>query len=112
VVARCLFRFFFQAEDGIRDFHVTGVQTCALAALADALGRAAGAAARPAGAAGRVARALAAARRQLGADRADPAVSRLHRVDLVLRRALRPRLPAAARPAPAALLPGLAVDPG
>src|SRR5690606_40061987 len=24
------FRFFFQAEDGIRDFHVTGVQTCAL----------------------------------------------------------------------------------
>src|SRR5690606_40888054 len=22
--------FFFQAEDGIRDFHVTGVQTCAL----------------------------------------------------------------------------------
>src|SRR5690606_41072504 len=35
-VARDLFRtsqagfFFFQAEDGIRDFHVTGVQTCAL----------------------------------------------------------------------------------
>src|SRR5690606_40708613 len=26
--ARCA--FFFQAEDGIRDFHVTGVQTCAL----------------------------------------------------------------------------------
>src|SRR5690606_39946492 len=25
----CFF-FFFQAEDGIRDFHVTGVQTCAL----------------------------------------------------------------------------------
>src|SRR5690606_40645992 len=25
---RCI--FFFQAEDGIRDFHVTGVQTCAL----------------------------------------------------------------------------------
>src|SRR5690606_40528670 len=24
------FAFFFQAEDGIRDFHVTGVQTCAL----------------------------------------------------------------------------------
>src|SRR5690606_40116371 len=22
--------FFYQAEDGIRDFHVTGVQTCAL----------------------------------------------------------------------------------
>src|SRR5690606_39556849 len=29
VVSLCLF-FFFQAEDGIRDFHVTGVQTCAL----------------------------------------------------------------------------------
>src|SRR5207302_2266189 len=27
--------FFFQAEDGIRDFHVTGVQTCALPILAD-----------------------------------------------------------------------------
>src|SRR5690606_31453510 len=27
---RGLFRFFFQAGDGIRDFHVTGVQTCAL----------------------------------------------------------------------------------
>src|SRR5690606_41114463 len=27
-VAKC--GFFFQAEDGIRDFHVTGVQTCAL----------------------------------------------------------------------------------
>src|SRR5690606_40503181 len=25
-----LIYFFFQAEDGIRDFHVTGVQTCAL----------------------------------------------------------------------------------
>src|SRR5690606_13569880 len=25
-----IFSFFFQAEDGIRDFHVTGVQTCAL----------------------------------------------------------------------------------
>src|SRR5690625_4732907 len=25
-----LFAFFFQAEDGIRDGHVTGVQTCAL----------------------------------------------------------------------------------
>src|SRR5690606_40153895 len=25
-----VFDFFFQAEDGIRDFHVTGVQTCAL----------------------------------------------------------------------------------
>src|SRR5690606_40335488 len=28
----CVF-FFFQAEDGIRDFHVTGVQTCALPIL-------------------------------------------------------------------------------
>src|SRR5690606_21305448 len=27
---------FFQAEDGIRDFHVTGVQTCALPILASA----------------------------------------------------------------------------
>src|SRR5690606_40559969 len=26
----CVAFFFFQAEDGIRDFHVTGVQTCAL----------------------------------------------------------------------------------
>src|SRR5690625_5752863 len=29
-----LFFFFFQAEDGIRDGHVTGVQTCALPILA------------------------------------------------------------------------------
>src|SRR2546429_1208845 len=28
--ALCLFFFFFQAEDGIRDVAVTGVQTCAL----------------------------------------------------------------------------------
>src|SRR5699024_11240587 len=27
---RCVFFFFFQAEDGIRDRNVTGVQTCAL----------------------------------------------------------------------------------
>src|SRR6266700_5318024 len=27
---KSMFFFFFQAEDGIRDFHVTGVQTCAL----------------------------------------------------------------------------------
>src|SRR5690606_754342 len=27
---RCVVCLFFQAEDGIRDFHVTGVQTCAL----------------------------------------------------------------------------------
>ena len=26
----CLSYFFFQAEDGIRDYKVTGVQTCAL----------------------------------------------------------------------------------
>src|SRR6266436_9483194 len=31
IVRRCLFFFFFfQAEDGIRDVAVTGVQTCAL----------------------------------------------------------------------------------
>src|SRR5690606_40495662 len=30
--------FFFQAEDGIRDFHVTGVQTCALPIFAEMLG--------------------------------------------------------------------------
>src|SRR5690606_40682023 len=29
--------FFFQAEDGIRDFHVTGVQTCALPILESAV---------------------------------------------------------------------------
>src|SRR3989449_6833486 len=29
-VCRCVFFFFFQAEDGIRDVAVTGVQTCAL----------------------------------------------------------------------------------
>src|SRR6266850_6226675 len=29
-----LFFFFFQAEDGIRDYKVTGVQTCALPILA------------------------------------------------------------------------------
>src|SRR5690606_40235811 len=32
-ICSCLFFFFFQAEDGIRDFHVTGVQTCALPIL-------------------------------------------------------------------------------
>src|SRR5690606_6781439 len=31
------FSFFFQAEAGIRDFHVTGVQTCALPIYPDAL---------------------------------------------------------------------------
>src|SRR5438034_2325784 len=34
------FFFFFQAEDGIRDHCVTGVQTCALPISADALARA------------------------------------------------------------------------
>src|SRR5262249_58988701 len=29
-VCQCCFFFFFQAEDGIRDWSVTGVQTCAL----------------------------------------------------------------------------------
>src|SRR5260221_14094037 len=29
-IALCIFFFFFQAEDGIRDHCVTGVQTCAL----------------------------------------------------------------------------------
>src|SRR5437762_2695925 len=33
-----LFCFFFQAEDGIRDTSVTGVQTCALPIFADELG--------------------------------------------------------------------------
>src|SRR5690606_10422727 len=32
-IACILIFFFFQAEDGIRDFHVTGVQTCALPIL-------------------------------------------------------------------------------
>src|SRR5690606_39476174 len=32
--------FFFQAEDGIRDFHVTGVQTCALPIFVGAADRA------------------------------------------------------------------------
>src|SRR5207302_6531449 len=35
-VVFCCF-FFFQAEDGIRDFHVTGVQTCALPISANQL---------------------------------------------------------------------------
>src|SRR5438046_9524274 len=30
IIFRYLFCFFFQAEDGIRDWSVTGVQTCAL----------------------------------------------------------------------------------
>ena len=34
-VAVCFFFFFFQAEDGIRDDLVTGVQTCALPIYSD-----------------------------------------------------------------------------
>src|SRR5690625_7834536 len=34
VVCVFIFVFFFQADDGIRDGHVTGVQTCALPILA------------------------------------------------------------------------------
>src|SRR6266498_5210774 len=30
LIVYCVFVFFFQAEDGIRDADVTGVQTCAL----------------------------------------------------------------------------------
>src|SRR5256885_5824924 len=36
VVEYLLFFFFFQAEDGIRDYKVTGVQTCALPISAEA----------------------------------------------------------------------------
>src|SRR2546430_3986847 len=32
---KCFFFFFFQAEDGIRDLTVTGVQTCALPILVE-----------------------------------------------------------------------------
>src|SRR5690606_39798426 len=34
-----MYYFFFQAEDGIRDFHVTGVQTCALPICSGEQGR-------------------------------------------------------------------------
>src|SRR5205807_6773377 len=37
VLAFVLFFFFFQAEDGIRDYKVTGVQTCALPIFVRAL---------------------------------------------------------------------------
>src|SRR5205807_5631848 len=30
IASACIHNFFFQAEDGIRDYKVTGVQTCAL----------------------------------------------------------------------------------
>src|SRR5690349_22045297 len=39
-VPLCFFFFFFQAEDGIRDLYVTGVQTCALPISADRMARA------------------------------------------------------------------------
>src|SRR5437879_6614894 len=39
----CMFFFFFQAEDGIRDTSVTGVQTCALPIFAERARRAVGA---------------------------------------------------------------------
>src|SRR2546430_3375466 len=41
VLAKCeyLFTFFFQAEDGIRDLTVTGVQTCALPISTERSGR-------------------------------------------------------------------------
>src|SRR5207249_8967439 len=48
-VASFFFRFFFQAEDGIRDRNVTGVQTCALPILCPGLSPAA---ARPRGCGG------------------------------------------------------------
>src|SRR5256885_3405224 len=35
----CRYYFFFQAEDGIRDYKVTGVQTCALPISFAAMGR-------------------------------------------------------------------------
>src|SRR5690606_39818877 len=41
--------FFFQAEDGIRDFHVTGVQTCALPISSAVEGRGGGPSRCPAG---------------------------------------------------------------
>src|SRR5215475_14972285 len=41
VMSLYLLLFFFQAEDGIRDFHVTGVQTCALPISHASLGAAA-----------------------------------------------------------------------
>src|SRR6266853_3015391 len=40
LIIQIFFFFFFQAEDGIRDLTVTGVQTCALPIWGDARGRA------------------------------------------------------------------------
>src|SRR5215469_8593824 len=50
VVRLFLFFFFFQAEDGIRDLYVTGVQTCALPLL-PRLVKSVGGVERPAGSA-------------------------------------------------------------
>src|SRR5690349_23264258 len=47
VIFFLFFFFFFQAEDGIRDLYVTGVQTCALP-ICDGPGRAGHLARRPA----------------------------------------------------------------
>src|SRR5690606_40344983 len=44
-----IYYFFFQAEDGIRDFHVTGVQTCALPISPDRRGRSPRRSPRPSG---------------------------------------------------------------
>src|SRR5690625_3961593 len=38
-MTKLIFVFFFQAEDGIRDGHVTGVQTCALPIFVGAIAR-------------------------------------------------------------------------
>src|SRR5256885_4114001 len=50
-----MFFFFFQAEDGIRDYKVTGVQTCALPISSRGTDRIAGAPGRPVQLRGRVA---------------------------------------------------------
>src|SRR5205807_6002864 len=42
ILVDSFFFFFFQAEDGIRDYKVTGVQTCALPILRDGWIRRAG----------------------------------------------------------------------
>src|SRR5205807_4004671 len=41
------FFFFFQAEDGIRDYKVTGVQTCALPICSSSTGTSSGRSSRP-----------------------------------------------------------------
>src|SRR5690606_41208051 len=56
--------FFFQAEDGIRDFHVTGVQTCALPIFGDH---------RPVGLRGDLARVRGRAHRRCAMNRLAPA---------------------------------------